>query len=162
MYLVQESQGTVTFCQVANLLDRSNAAAHGIDRLESDNLGGFLGVLLELGFEVLEVVVLEDDLLGTRVTDTLDHRRVVHRVGEVDAAGEFRTECGQSSIVCDVAGRKDQSSLLAVEISELLLESQMHSTIAGNIASTASTVSVLVESPTEMRKSRKSAPMTKI
>ena len=93
--------------------------------------------------------MLEQDAFSTRVTHSLDHRGVVHSVGEVDAAGEFGTECRESSIVCDIAGGEDEGGFLSMEICKFLLERQMHSTVASNVPGTASTMTVLVKGTTE-------------
>ena len=37
--------------------------------------------------------MLEQNTFSTRVAHSLDHRGVVHSVGEEDATGEFGTEC---------------------------------------------------------------------
>jgi hypothetical protein len=102
-YLVKESYSTILFGQIANLRNGTDTAAHRVNGLESDDLGRVLRNLLELGFEVGEVVVLEDHFLGAGVTDALDHARMVHLVGKDDAAGKLGTERGQGGVVCDVA-----------------------------------------------------------
>lgn len=114
MNLVEESDGTVLVGEIADLLDGSNRSAHGVDRLESNDLGAvrrssrlalpalerrgranysrLKRQLLELILEVDEVVVLPDHLLRARVTDALDHGGVVALVGEDDTSREFSSE----------------------------------------------------------------------
>ena len=91
-YLVKEGQSTVLVGQVADFFDGSDTAAHRVDALEGNDLGSFLRVLLQLGFQILQIVVLENDTFGAGVTHALNHGGVVHSIGEVDAAREFSTE----------------------------------------------------------------------
>jgi hypothetical protein len=93
-YLVQERQGAVLLRQIAELGDRANATTHGVDGLERDDLRRFLRILLELGLEIREIVVLPDHALRARVAHALDHARVVHLIGEINAAGKFGAERG--------------------------------------------------------------------
>lgn len=112
--LIQESESSVLFGKVANLRDRTNTATHGVDALEGDDLRCLLRVLRQLGFQILQVVVLENDSLCTGVSHTLNHRRMIHRVGEVDTSGQFGAQCSESSIVGNVARREDESSRLSM------------------------------------------------
>lgn len=73
---------------------------------------------------------------------------MVGGVGEVDAAREFGSESGEGSIVRHIAGREDKSSRLAVKSGQLLLEIKMPGTVASDIPSTSSTVTVLIQSTT--------------
>jgi hypothetical protein len=143
--LVQESQSAVLVSQVAYLLDWSDATAHGINTLECDDLGSLLGVLLQLVFEVLKVVVLEDHALGTRMAHTLDHRGMVHAIGEVNAAREFGTQGGQCCVVCNIARGENESSGLAVKVGEFVLQGEVHRAVASDITGTTSSVAILVE-----------------
>lgn len=93
--------------------------------------------------------MLEQNAFGTRVAHSLDHRGVVHSVGEEDATRELGAECRESGIVGDVAGRKDESGVLSMEFCKFLLERQMHSTVAGDVTGASSTVTILVKSTTE-------------
>jgi hypothetical protein len=74
---------------------------------------------------------------------------MVHSVGEEDATRELGTECRESGIVGDVAGREDESGVLFMEVCKFLFERQMHSTVAGDVAGAASTMTILVKSTTE-------------
>jgi hypothetical protein len=89
---IKEGDGAVLLSEVADLADGSDGAGHGVDRLEGDDLGRLEGKSSELGLEVDEVVVLEDDLGSLAVAHALDHRSVVHLVGEDNAAGKLRSE----------------------------------------------------------------------
>jgi len=96
---VEEGDGTILVGKVADLSDRTNATTHRVDALERDDLGRIDWELGELRLEVGEIVVLEDNLLGARVANTLNHRGVVERIGEDDAAGKF----GRKSAHCSPA-----------------------------------------------------------
>lgn len=152
-HLIQESDSTVLISQVTNLLDRADATAHRVDALEGDDLGRLLGPLLKLRLEVLQVVVLPNNLLRARVTDALDHRGMVGRVGEVYTTREFGPESGEGSIVGHIAGREDESGGLAVEGGQLLLEIEMPGTVTGDVPGTSSTVTVLIQSTTVAQQS---------
>lgn len=92
--------------------------------------------------------MLEQNTFGTRVTHSLNHRGVVHSVGEKDTTRELGTECRESGIIGDVAGREDESSVLSMEVCEFLFERQMHSTVAGDVTGATSTMTILVKSTT--------------
>jgi len=104
--LVQESQRAVAFSEVANVLDRPNAAAHGVDTLKRDDLRDGLGVLRDFLLEIFQIVVLENDAPRSRVAHALNHGSVVHSVGEDDTPWKFGPKSGERCIVCDVAGRE--------------------------------------------------------
>ena len=145
MYLVEERDRAVLLGEVADLLNVTDGTAHGVDTLKCDDLGRLLGVLGELLFKVCHVVVFEDNLACLRVADTLDHRRVVHTVGEDDATGHLAAERRECRIVGDVARAENERRGLAVERSEFLLESKMHLTVTSNVAGPTGTRAVFVE-----------------
>ena len=70
---------------------------------------------------------------------------MVGRVGEVDSAGEFRTESGESSVVGDIAGREYECSRLAVESRDFLLQVEMPRSVTGNVTGAAGTVTIFIE-----------------
>lgn len=94
VHLVEEGDSAVLLGEVADLADGTDRSRHRVDRLEGDDLGRLEGESSELGLEVDEVVVLEDDLGRLAVTHSLNHRGVVHLVGEDDAVGELGSEGG--------------------------------------------------------------------
>ena len=100
---IVESDGTVLVGKIADLLDGRDAATHRVDAFKSDDFGGLLGHGDELGLEIGHVVVPEDDLFGARVANALDHRGVVERIGEDDAARQLSTDGGKASVVGHVA-----------------------------------------------------------
>jgi hypothetical protein len=73
VHLVVEGDGAVLFGQADNALDRADGAAHGVDGFEGDDLGRIEGQSRQLGLEVDQVIVLEDDLAGLGMLDALDH-----------------------------------------------------------------------------------------
>lgn len=149
MDLIQERDGAVLFGQVADLADGSDAAAHGVDALESDDLGGVLGEHAQLRLEVLEVVVPEDDLGRAGVTNALDHGRVVHVVAEDDAVGHLGSERREGGVVGDEARTENECRLLAMQGRELILEIEMERAISSNVSGPAGAGSVLVEGTAE-------------
>jgi hypothetical protein len=147
-YLVQESKSAVLLCQITNFLDRADTTAHGVNTFESDDFGCLLRVLFEFGFQILEVVMLEENPFGTRVTHSLDHGSMIHGVREKDTAGELGTESREGSVVGYVARRKDECCGFSVKVCKFLFERKMHGTVTGYITSTASAMTVFVESTT--------------
>lgn len=150
MNLVQKGQRAVLVGEVTNLFDRSHAPAHRVDGLESDDLGSLLGDRLQLGLEVGDVVVLEDDLFRTRMPDPLDHTGVVALVGKDDAPGQLGTERGERGVVGNIAGGKDQGGRLAVQRGEFVFEREVHGTVPSDVSGTPRAGSVAVQGfPTE-------------
>ena len=146
VYLIEESESSVLFGEITNFRDRTNATAHGVDALEGDDLRGLLRVLRELHLEVFQVVMLEYNPLGARVTHALDHGRVVHGVGEVNAPGELRAQGREGRVVGNVARREDECGGLAVKLGELFLKGKVHARVASDVSRTSGTVAVCVES----------------
>ena len=133
-------------CQITYFLDRADATAHGVNTFESDDFGCLLRVSFEFGFQILKVVMLEENPFSTRVTHSLDHGSVIHGVREKDTAGELGTESREGGVVGYVARRKDKCCGLLVKFCKFLFERKMHSTITGYVTSAASAMTVFVKS----------------
>ena len=88
--------------------------------------------------------MLENDPLRAGVTHALNHGRMVHDVGEVDAPGELRAQSGEGGIVGDVARREDERGGLAVEGSKLGLEGEVHTGVTGDVPGATGAVAVSV------------------
>lgn len=146
--LIQESQGAIAFSQVANVLDRPDAAAHRVDTLERNDLRDGFGILSEFLFEVFQVVVLKYDAFCGRMSHSLDHGSVIHLVGEDDAPREFSTKSGEGCIIGDVTRGEHQSAIFAVESGKLILQSEMHGGVPCNVARTTCTMTVGIQSST--------------
>lgn len=144
MDFIEKSEGAVLVGQVADLLNGADGATHGVDRLESDNLGRLGRDRGEFGFQVFHIIMLEDHLLGARVTDSLNHRRVVAAVGKNDTSGKFATQSGKSGIICDITGRKDEGRFLGVQLGNGGLKADGVLVVAGNVTSPTSTSTVSV------------------
>jgi hypothetical protein len=168
MNFVEESDGTILVGKIANALDRSDTTTHRVNALESDNLWRIDGDFGKLRLEVGEIVVLEDDLLGARVADALDHGSVVESVRENDTAGKFgcqgahcarwkfrvrlvkaespRNEGKQTSLdIGDIAAAKDESCRFLVQLGQLAFEREVERAVARNVARSASSSSESVE-----------------
>lgn len=52
MHFIKECEGTVFVCKITDSFDGSDTTAHGVDTLESNDLGNPFGYSLELGFKV--------------------------------------------------------------------------------------------------------------
>lgn len=148
---VEESDSTVLVGQVADLLDRRNTSAHRVNTLKRNELGRFLWQSSEFRLEVNHVVVLEDDLLSAGVTDSLNHRGVVERIGKDDTTGEFRSDGGETSIVGHVARREDKCGRLAVESRKLVFKRKVDGTVSSDVTGSSSPSAILVKSSPGVR-----------
>ena len=142
VHLIQEGQCTILLSKVADFFDRADTTTHRVNTLESNDLRGLLRVLRELHLEVFQVVMLEYDPLGARVTQALDHGRVVHAVGEVNAPGKLRAQGREGRVVGNVARREDERSGLAMQGRELSLEGKVHTGVTGDVPGTSRTVTI--------------------
>lgn len=88
--------------------------------------------------------MFEYDLFGTRVTYTLYHRCMIHSIGEKDAIRELGAESGKSSVVGDVAGRKDERSVFAMKGCQFPFEGQVHYAISRYVASSTCASAIFV------------------
>ena len=89
MHLVEIGHRAVAVGQIADLLDRRDIAIHGIDRFEGDQLRRIGIGCRQLGFQIVQVVVLPDHPLALAVADALDHRGMVQGIGKDDQAGDL-------------------------------------------------------------------------
>ncbi len=137
VHLVEVGHGAVCLGEVGDLPDRGDVAVHRIDRFEGDQLRPLRRRLLEQAFQVGEVVVAEDQLLGAGAPDALDHRGVVQLVGKDDAAGQQLGDGRDRRFVGDEAGGEDQPRLLAVQVGEFRLELHQRVVGARNVARAA-------------------------
>jgi len=147
-YFIQEGYGTVLVSQVADFFYRTDTSAHRIDAFKRDNFGSFFRPFLQFILEVDKVVVLPDDFLGTRVTDTLNHGRVIGRIGKVDAARQLRAERGEGGVIRHIARRKYERGWLAMKSSHFFLEVNVPGAIASNVTRAASPVTIFIQGAT--------------
>jgi len=73
-------------------------------------------------------------LLNAGSADALDHRGVVLRIGEDDAARQQPGQRAQGRLVGDVAGGEEQGGRLAVPVGQLALQEDVVVVGAGDIA----------------------------
>src|SRR6185312_2958128 len=123
---------------VAELGDGCDVAVHGIDALEGDELGAARVAAGEPALEIGGVVMREDLLLGAAVTDALDHRGMVERVGEDHAARHLARQGRERRLVGDVARSEGERRFLAMQIGELAFEQHVIMSGAGDVARAAS------------------------
>ena len=122
MDFVQIGDGAIALRHLDDLGDRRDVPFHGVDGFEGDELGCIRVGLRQQLAEVLSVVMAEDPFLRPRMTDALDHGRMIERIGEDDAARQKGSEGRERRLVGDVARRKQQRRFLAVEVREFLLK----------------------------------------
>jgi hypothetical protein len=134
MHLVHIGHRAVTLGKVADPVDRRHVAAHGIQALEHDQLRPSGIGRPQQRLQVLDVVVAEDRLLRAGAAHALDHRVVIHRVGQDQAIRQQPGDGGDSGLVGHVARGEDQRRLFGVQIGELTLELDQRMVGAGNIA----------------------------
>lgn len=78
--LIKECQCTILLCQVTDFRNRPNTSAHGVNTLKRNDFRRLLRVFGEFQLKILQVVVLENLSLRTRMSHALDHGRVIHVV----------------------------------------------------------------------------------
>ena len=137
MDLIEIGQGAILLGEIADRADRGDVPVHRVDALEGDDLRRGAIELLQLRFEIGEVVVPEDVLRPAAIADAGDHRGVVLLVGEDDAAGQELGERRQCGFVGDEGRREQQRRFLAVQVGELALELDVVMRRAGDVARAA-------------------------
>ena len=137
MDLVDIGHGVVALGEVDDLPDRRDVAIHRIDALEDDQLGALAARRLQQAFEMRDVVVAEDLLLGARAPHALDHRGVVQLVGDDQAVGQKPRDGRDRRLVGDEAGGEDQRCFLAVQVGKFQFELDQRVVGAGNVAGAA-------------------------
>jgi len=145
MHFIQKSDGTVLISEILYLFNRSNRAAHAVNRLKRDYLGHMRRQRSELGFQVFQVVVLEDHLLCTRVTDTLDHRCVVQTVGQNHAVRHLAAEGSKRGVISHEARAEDQRGLLSVQLGKRILQGDGVLVVARDVPGTTGTGTVGIQ-----------------
>ena len=122
---------------VADLGDRPDIAVHRVDRLEGDDLRcGGVRAGQQLA-QVRHVVVAEHAAGSAAVADAGDHRGVVQRVGEHQAAGQAGGQGRERRLVGDVARGEDQGRVLAMQAGQFALQLDMQVVGAGDVARAA-------------------------
>mmetsp|Transcript_16234 Transcript_16234/g.61542 ORF Transcript_16234/g.61542 Transcript_16234/m.61542 type:complete len:456 (+) Transcript_16234:24-1391(+) len=119
--LIAKGHGPELVSEVADLLQGGDGALHAVDGFEGDELRRVRGEGLQDLAEVPKVVVVVHMALGSGVADALDHRRVVHCVGEDDEAREHLGERGEDGFVANIAAREEERRFGAVQVCELAL-----------------------------------------
>ena len=137
MDLIEIRESVIFFREIANGADRSHVAVHRVDALESDDLRRLARNLLQLGFEIAEVVVQEDLLRPAAIADTGDHRGVILLVRKDDAAGKQLRQRREGSFVGNECRGKEQRRFLAVEAGKLVLEFDVIVRRSGDVARSA-------------------------
>jgi hypothetical protein len=130
---------------IAELGEGRDVAVHGIDRLESDDLGPLRRDFGQPAVQVLGVVVAEYLLVGPAVTDALDHRGVVHLVRQHHAARQLGRECRQRGQIRDVARGEQQRRFLAVQLGQFALQQHVVMVGARDVAGAPGAGAAVVE-----------------
>ena len=120
--LVEVCQCAVLVGQITDLRHRGEVAVHRVDRLERDQLAAAGADALKLLSEVADVVVAEHTPFTTCVPNSLDHRRVVQRIGEDHAVRNQSSKCGESRLIGHVSRGEQESRFFAVQACQLPLE----------------------------------------
>lgn len=131
--------------EIADLLDRRDIAIHRIDALEGDQLRRIRIGSGELGFEIVEIVMLPDHPLALAVADAFDHRGVVERVGEDDQAGDLLAERAKGRPVRHIAGIEDQAGFLAMQVGKFLLQQDVVMVGTRNIPGASRTRATVID-----------------
>mmetsp|Transcript_10054 Transcript_10054/g.16720 ORF Transcript_10054/g.16720 Transcript_10054/m.16720 type:complete len:207 (-) Transcript_10054:575-1195(-) len=84
--LVNKCQRAILVRYITELFQRTHITCHGMNSLESNNLGCVRVCLFKQLFEVFYIIVPEDELLSATVPNALDHGCVVTSIGEYQTA----------------------------------------------------------------------------
>ena len=134
MDFIQIGHGVILVGEVTNRFERTDITVHRVHRLERDKLGCIQRRGAQQLFEVFHIVVPPDVLLATGLTDTLDHRGVVQRVGINDQTRQYLAQRCQRRLIGDIARREKQRGFFLVEIGQRALELHMVVRGAGDVA----------------------------
>ena len=116
--------------------DGRDIAVHRIEAFEDDELGPIARFDQQL-FEMREIVMAEDLLLGARALHAFDHRIMIRGVGQNDAIGQKVGDGRDRREIGNPAGGEDERGFLAVQIGELALKLDDGVAGAGNVAGAA-------------------------
>src|SRR3954449_6002139 len=122
MDFVEVGQSVVLVGEITDLGDRRNIAIHRVDALERDELRRVWPRLPEQFLEMLQIIVAENALLACGALDPRDHRGVIERVREDDAAGKQLSKRRQRRFIRHVSRSEEQRAFLAVKLSEFGLK----------------------------------------
>ena len=87
-HLVNKCQRPILVRYITELFQRAHITCHGMNSLESNNLGCVRVCFLKQLFKVFHIIVPEDELLSATVPNALDHGCVVTSIGEYQTAWE--------------------------------------------------------------------------
>jgi hypothetical protein len=122
MDLVEIGHGAMTLCDIAQFGNGRDIAIHRIDRFEGHKLRT-LGIRgRQQALKIARVVVPEAMLFSGAVPNALNHRGVVEGVRKYDAIRDMASQRRERRLLGDVARRKEQGGLLAVEVRKFPLE----------------------------------------
>ena len=145
MNLVQIGHRAVLVGKVANFFDWRDVPVHRVHRLEGDQLRPIRIDRSQLIAQIRDIVVLEQHLVRTAVTDAFDHRGVVFLVREDHAARHLAGKRRQRGPVGDIAVGEQQCRFLLVQIRKLPLQHHMIVVRSRDIARAAGTRSAAVD-----------------
>ena len=144
MHFVEIGHRAIFVGEIADFLDGGDIAIHRINGFKRDQLRR-LGIgSLQLGFEIVQVVMLPDDLVALRVPNAFDHRRMVERIREDDEARDACAERAERRPVRNITRGEDQRGFLAMEIGEFLLKQNMVVVGARNIPGASRTRATVI------------------
>ncbi|QTK80416.1 hypothetical protein AT6N2_C2875 [Agrobacterium tumefaciens] len=141
---VEIGHGAITIGEIADFPDRRDIAVHGVNGFESDQLRRVRISGLELGLEVLQIIVLPDHPLTTAIPDALDHRGMVERVRKDDQARYLLAERAEGGPVRNITRGEDQRRFLAMEVSKLALQQDVIVVGARNIPGASRTRATVI------------------
>ena len=120
--------------QVADRADGRDIAIHRIHGFEGDQLWPVDRRASQQLAKMGHVVVAEDALLRAARPDAVDHRGMVQRIGEDDAAGHQPRQCAERCFVGHISRSKKQGCGFPVEIGQLAFQQDVIVIGAGDIS----------------------------
>ncbi len=139
MHFVGIGHRTVALRKIADPIDGSHIAIHGIERLEDDELRPARLCGLEQFLQVIGIVMIEYPLFGTGLAHALDHRIVIPGVRKDQAVRHQFDQGRDTGFVRHIARREDECRILAVEIGQFVLKINQRMVGARDVARAACT-----------------------
>ena len=139
MDFIEIGERAITLCKRADFGERGNVAVHRIDGFKGYELGAIRCQCFQFRFEISQVIVTPDQFFAAAMADAFDHGGMVQFVGQHDAIGQSPDKGRQGGFIGHVAGIEQEGRVLAMQVSQFLLEFDMIMRGAGNVAGAART-----------------------
>ena len=145
MDFVDEGQSAELVGDVAQVFQRTDGAGHRVHRFEGDDLGHAGIDFAQQLPQMQRIVVAENVPRDSAVLDALDHGRVITGVREDLTARKSLGQGEQRRIVGYETRGEHQTRFLLVQVGQFHFQRFVQEGVAGNVARSARTRSVLIQ-----------------